>query len=346
MKKKINDYIVSDSKDPLFIVGDVLDVLKYIPDNSIDCCITSPPYWGKRMYEEGGIGQEEDYKKYIEIILKITSEIYRIIKPSGSFWFNVGDSYLEKQLINIPYRIAIEMADRQKWILRNTIIWNKVKGGLDNTKDRLGNIHEPVFHFVKCKKGYYYDVDAIRNTPKKASIDNGAVISATGVTGVRYRRQIELSEDLTSQQKENALKALNEMLEDMKKGVVSDFRMIIKGKQRVIHSNSVNLSGRAKELQQKGFYFLKYNPKGSKPGDVWDIIPEDTQGRDIHFAAYPADLCKIHIAATCPIDGIVFDPFCGTGTTNLVAKNFKRKSIGIDISEKYIKLAEERCKNE
>jgi site-specific DNA-methyltransferase (adenine-specific) len=95
-------------------------------------------------------------------------------------------------------------------------------------------------------------------------------------------------------------------------------------------------------LAQKGFYFLFYHPDGTLPGDVWEIIPEDTQQRKEHYAVYPEDLCKIPILATCPIDGIVLDPFSGSGTTTLVAIKHNRKSIGIDISEEYIEFSKER----
>ena len=82
---------------------------------------------------------------------------------------------------------------------------------------------------------------------------------------------------------------------------------------------------------------------GSKPSDVWDIIPEDTQGRRPHFAPYPVDLCRIPILATCPEGGMVLDPFCGTGTTLLVAWNLERRSVGIYISGRYFAHAQERC---
>lgn len=119
--------------------------------------------------------------------------------------------------------------------------------------------------------------------------------------------------------------------------------MIIRGQQRTTHSDSTKVSGRAKELQDKGFYFLRYHPKGSKPNDVWDIIPEDTQKRKAHFAAFPEDLCRIPILATCPPEGLVLDPFCGTGTALLVAKELDRKSIGIDISRSYLEQSVKRC---
>lgn len=107
----------------------------------------------------------------------------------------------------------------------------------------------------------------------------------------------------------------------------------------------VSLSGRARELEEKGYYFLFYNPKGSPIHDVWQIIPEDSQGRKLHFSPFPEDLVKTPIVLTCPPGGIVLDPFVGTGTTCYVASTFKRKSIGIDISKEYIEIAKDRCEN-
>lgn len=336
-------YMGGADLSPLFILGDALSVLRQLPSASVDCCMTSPPYWGKRQYRNGGIGLEANYKDYISNLIAVFEQVKRVLKPTGSFWLNIGDSYHNKRLLGIPWRVTLTLMDEQDWILRNSVIWNKVKGGLDNSKDRLRNVHENVFHFVKIHKGYYYDVDAIRSKPRQTKVVNGAVVSATGVTGVRYKRQIELSTALTNDGKKAALEALQEMLGKVRLGEISDFRMIIRGQQRTTHSDSERVSGRARELQEKGFYFLAYHPKGSKPGDVWDILPEDTQKRRSHFAPYPEDLCKIPILATCPPDGIVLDPFCGTGTTILVARMLWRKSFGIDISEEYLKLAERRC---
>jgi len=243
--------------------------------------------------------------------------------------------------MGIPWRVAIRMCDEQGWVLRNSVIWNKVKGAPDNSLDKLRNVHENLFHFVKSKI-YYYDISAARKEPQKAKIQNGAVISATGVTGVRYKRQIELSTILTDEQKQNAAAELDKTLELVKNGELADFRMIIRGQHRTTHSDSTKVSGRAKELDTKGFYFLRYHPDGAKLGDVWDIIPEDTQGRKMHFAPYPADLCRTPILTTCPVDGVVLDPFCGTGTTMAVAYENGRKAVGIDISQSYVDYAKER----
>ncbi|MXX82187.1 MAG: site-specific DNA-methyltransferase [Chloroflexi bacterium] len=335
-------YLNSTSKSPLFLCGDSLHVLSALPSHSIDCCMTSPPYWNQREYHNGGIGLEDDYLRYIANLLEVTQEIFRVLKDSGSFWLNLGDSYLNKRLLGIPWRIAIEMGEQQNWIMRNDVIWNKIKG-MDTSKDKLRPVHEHLFHFVKHNR-YHYDLDAIRSKPRRAKVKNGAVVSATGVTGVKYKRQIELSTSLDEKEKVQAESALSETLRRLESGEISDFRMVIRKQHRTTHSDSTRVSGRAKELAEKGFYFLYYHQNGSKPGDVWEILPEDTSNRGTHYAVYPEDLCKIPILATCPLDGIVLDPFCGSGTTNVVAFQLERKSIGIDISRSYVEQAKERCK--
>ena len=338
------EHLASDRLTPLLLHGYAETALADIPAETIDCVMTSPPYWGKREYDSGGIGRENNPNEYVQALADVCAEVKRILKPTGSFWLNIGDTYNEKGLCGIPWRVAFRLIDCQGWVMRNSVIWNKVKSGMDNSKDRLGNIHEDVFHFVKDPKGYYYNTDAIRSRPQAARVENGVVVSPTGVSGVRYRKQIERSADLTDSEKAAARKALDTMLDEMRDGLVADFRMIIRGNQRATHSDSEKVSGRAKELRDKGFYILRYHPKGSKPADVWDIIPEDTQKRDIHFAPYPVELCRIPILATCPPSGMVLDPFCGTGTTLLAAGMFGRQSVGIDCSLRYLEYASDRCR--
>jgi DNA modification methylase len=339
---ELDEYFSKNFNSPLLIAGDALSSLRSFPTNSIDFIMTSPPYWGKREYENGGIGLEDQPEDFVAQIAAITNELKRVLKDHGSFWLNLGDTYKDKGLVGIPWRVAFELIDRQGWIMRNSVVWNKLKGGMDNSKDRLGNVHEMIFHFVKQAKGYYYNSDAIRSKPRAAKLTNGQVVSATGVSGARYKRQIELSTSLSDREKRTAFLALEKILSDIASGQLSDFRMVIRGQQRTTHSNSERVSGRAKELKEKGFYFLKYHPKGSKPSDVWDIIPEDTQKRKIHFASYPIDLCNIPLLATCPPDGVVLDPFCGTGTTLLAAQDLGIRSIGIDISSSYLEHAKKR----
>lgn len=339
--EKFTEYANSSRRSPLFLCGDALKLLRTFPSASIDCCMTSPPYWNQREYENGGLGMEVDYYEYIDKILSVSSEIHRVLKDTGSFWLNLGDSYFKKNLLGIPWRVALALVDQQSWIIRNDVIWNKLKG-MDTSKDKLRPVHEYIFHFVK-QNHYYYDVDAIRTKPRETTIKNGVVKTGTGVTGVKYKRQIELSTALTEHEKYKAECALNKTLYRLETGEISDFRMVIRKQHRTTHSDSSRVSGRARELAEKGFYFLFYHPSGSKPGDVWEIVPEDTTNRGNHYASYPEDLCKIPILSTCPTEGLVLDPFCGTGTTNLVAFQMGRKSVGIDISTKYIEYAATRC---
>jgi DNA modification methylase len=339
---RLQDYLDAPGTAPLFLCGDATDVLTAFPDDSVDCCMTSPPYWRQRTYEAGGIGSEGDWRAYIEDLAVVFAQVHRVLRPTGSLWLNLGDVYERKGLLGLPWRLVLRLVDEQGWVLRNTVIWHKVKGGPDSARDRLRNVHEPLFHLVRKRTGYHYDADAIRSAPRKARIEKGAVISATGVSGVRYRRQIELSTALDDAEKSAAVDALDGLLGQVAAGKLSDFRMIIRGQQRSTHSDSTAVSGRARELQERGFYFLRYHPRGAKPGDVWEILPEDTHHRGRHFAPYPADLCKVPILATCPEGGLVLDPFCGTGTTNLVAAGLGRKSVGIDLADEYLAMATER----
>ncbi len=340
----IKNYMKDNSVEPLFVEGDALDVLKLLPDGCIDMAVTSPPYYMKREYLGGGIGLEPTYQEYIDNLVAICAEVYRVLKPTGSFWLNLGDSYQEKNLLMIPQRVAIRLTDEVGFTLRNQVVWNKVKGAPDNASDKMRTLWEPVFFLVKSPRLYYYDANAVRKSPRKAiSVKHGAVVSATGVSGVRYRRKIELSTELSDEEKANAMKALDNMLYLVEIGEVPDFRMVIRGASRTTHGSSTKLSGRAKELADKGFYFLKYSKEGAKISDVWDIIPEDTQGRKFHYAPYPEDLVKNPIALTCPVGGIVLDPFVGTGTTCKVAKEMGRKSIGIDLAKEYLDIGVERC---
>jgi site-specific DNA-methyltransferase (adenine-specific) len=335
----------ADRPEPLFLLGDAAETLRLFPAASVDCVVTSPPYFGHRRYAGGGIGAEGGWQDYVAALGAVTAELPCVLKPTGSLWLNLGDTYRGKRQLGIPWRVAFHLTDEQGWTLRNSVVWHKVKGGPDTSKDRLRNVHELLFHFVQQPKGYYYNADAVRRAPRAARVEDGAVVSGTGVRGVRYRRQIELSTSLDDLEKAAALAALDDALAEVAAGRLGDFRMIIRGRQRATHSDVGAVSGRARELEERGFCVLRYHPGGAKPGDVWDILPEDTQGRGLHFAPFPADLCRIPILATCPPDGVVLDPFCGTGTAMLVAAELGRRSVGIDLAPEYLALARERARD-
>lgn len=139
--------------EPTLICGDSLSVLKDFPAESIDMAVTSPPYWMKREYLAGGIGLEEDWHDYIDSLVAICAEVYRVLKPTGSFWLNIGDSYHDKDLLLIPQRVAIRLTDEVGFTLRNQVVWNKLKGAPDNAKDKMRTLWEPVFSLPKNQKG-------------------------------------------------------------------------------------------------------------------------------------------------------------------------------------------------
>lgn len=338
------EQLISNEKDYIFACGNSLELLKKLPDESIDCVITSPPYWALREYDvaenSGVIGNELNYTDYVKSLTLLFNEVKRVLTNEGSLWLNLGDKYHNKELLGLPWRVAISLMDNG-WILRNDVIWDQMKG-TQSAKDRLRDVYEHIFHFVKRKK-YYYAHDEIRIAPiKKPKVYNGEVVSATGVSGKKYRKQIEESKFLSEEEKITASQALDDILQQVSEGTLVDFRMTIRGEQRAFHSDSTKISGRAKELDTKGFYFIKMGANGHLPSDIWRIAPEDTWRKDAHYAVFPEELLVNPIKATCPENGIVLDPFSGTGSTVVTALKLNRRGIGFDLSEYYTELAKQR----
>ena len=344
-REQISEFFKSSSES-ILLQGACQNVLPDLPEESVDSVITSPPYWNQRDYHVNVedhhllLGNEAKHYEYVDNLVSIFSDVRKVLKKEGSLWLNLGDKYVNKNLMGIPWRVAIALQD-DGWILRNDIIWDQMKG-TQSVRDRLRDIYEHVFHFVKQKK-YYYAGDEIRIPPPvRARNRGGRMVSATGVSGKKYRKQIEESLDLSDIERTNALVALEEAIEEMRLGKIVDFRMTIKGCQRTFHSNNSRISGRAKELESKGYFILKMRSQGHLPSDIWRIVPEDKWRGDAHYAVFPEELLINPIKATCPPGGIVLDPFCGTGSSISAAVNLGRRGIGIDISDYYLRIAENR----
>lgn len=143
-------------------VGNSLLTLQAMPANSVDCIVTSPPYFGQRDYGVNGqIGNEKTPNEYIENLVSIFAECRRVLKDTGSLWLNLGDKYHNGNLLGMPWRVAIALQD-DGWILRNDIIWHKPNAMPHSAKNRLTTDHEYIFFFTKKSKDYFYDQDAIR----------------------------------------------------------------------------------------------------------------------------------------------------------------------------------------
>ena len=223
------------------------------------------------------------------------------------------------------------MIEEQGWILNNDVIWQKSSSTPTAYKKRLSNSYEHFFHFVK-NKDFYYNLTALDAKKNETKILNNKVVSSSGVSGKNYKKLILDSMYLSKDEKENALFALNECLSEIKEGKIRDFRILIRG------HNKVESKNRIAEINCKGFCVIKSS--SNKPSDVWEIIPEK---KSVHYAPFPEDLVSFPIKVTCPPKGIILDPFCGSGTTNYIALQNNKKSIGIDISEEFIEIAKKRC---
>ena len=223
--RQIISKVLDENQKNGLLTGNCGDILTEIPDESVGCVITSPPYWQMRKYHTNGndthliIGEEKTPEEYVKRLAAIFRQIKRILKSDGSVWLNLGDKYHNKNLMGMPWRVALAMQE-DGWILRNDVIWHQIRG-TQSAKDRLRDVHEHVFHFVKSKK-YYYDTDIIRIKPRKLPMINGKeVISATGVSGKKYRRQILGSKELNEQERAAAIRALDQTLEKNERRRVS-----------------------------------------------------------------------------------------------------------------------------
>ena len=300
-----------------YLEGNCIDKIKELKDNSIDCVVTSPPYWGLRDYGvDGQFGLETTYQEHIQNIVALFRVIKPKLKDSATVWLNYGDSYAgtvngtkakdiknddrgfvdkpfstiqgvlkPKDLVMIPNRIAIALQDDGWWI-RSEIIWHKPNPMPESVRDRPTNSHEKIWLITKNKK-YYYDADAI---------------------------------------KEDSIYAPNKTHEkERPKGYY-------KGKWSCPEKGSRH-DGSFKAIREK-----------RNKRNVWTITTQPL--KDTHFATFPKDLIEPCIKAGCPENGIVLDPFGGAGTTGIVAKSLNRQSILIELNPEYIKIAKKRAEKE
>jgi len=141
---------------PKVLIGDVIEQLRRIPEDSVDTIVTSPPYWKQRDYgKDGQLGQEETSEEFIENMFEVAQELRRVLKDSGSYFLNIGDKYVDKDKQMIPFRLADKMRQEGDWAVRNVICWYKPNHMPSSIKDRFTNTWEPIFFFVKDDKDYY-----------------------------------------------------------------------------------------------------------------------------------------------------------------------------------------------
>jgi site-specific DNA-methyltransferase (adenine-specific) len=289
-------------------IGDNLFHLTNIPDNSVDMCVTSPPYYNLRDYKNSGqIGAENTVKDFVENLCKVFDEIHRILKPTGSCWVNIGDTYDKKRLLQVPSRFEIAMCDRG-WHLRNEIIWSKPNPQPISSKDRFWGNHEKFFWFVKDVKKYYFNRDAILVPQAEISI-----------------RRMFSKNNMSKRKDFNATS---------KEGFAISSNSQDKHYARMREEMGIDKEFNYEEL-------IKSGKCPTRPEfDTWNVPSVTYKGA--HFAVYPPELIEKPILSCCPEQGIIIDPFMGSGTTGEVAKLNNRRYIGLELNPEYAILANER----
>lgn len=300
------------------LVGDVRQTLSTLPEKSVQCCVTSPPYFGLRDYGvDGQIGLEPTPAEFVAELVAVFREVRRVLRDDGTLWLNLGDSYTgsastggtgketdytgkrslpnkreeglkAKDLIGIPWRVAFAL-QADGWYLRQDIIWHKPNPMPESVRDRCTKAHEYVFLLSKSER-YYWDAEAMQEP-------------ATGTT----------LHDATGRTKQRAVKSGN--------------------KARVpATERDCPRDGVASGVPWEGFTRNKRS--------VWTVATRPYKGA--HFATFPPDLIRPCVLAGAPFGGVVLDPFLGSGTTAAVAVSEGRHAIGCELNPEYVTLAQQR----
>lgn len=312
---------------------DALELLKGLPDESVNCIVTSPPYFGLRSYTDADgreIGKEETPEQYVAALVEIFCEARRVLRSDGTFWLNLGDCYAgsgkgawnrddvqksvyvpgvtgskiknstpgipPKSLLMIPHRVALAL-QADGWIVRQDNVWQKPNPMPDPVKDRTTRAHEYVFQLAKSPR-YYYDSMAVAEP-------------ASGVGGGGFSKAYA-----EAQPQHGAMRLERPKNRTLKQDCV--------GKRTYTGFNE-RCANRDTELEVRNKH------------SVWTINPKPFKGA--HFAVIPPALVKICILAGCPEGGVVLDPFMGSGTVARVAHKLGRQYLGCDINPAYVDMA-------
>lgn len=319
------------------VCGDSAELLKLIPTDSIDLVITSPPYFQQREYDGGGVGNEKRPDEYISALMKIFRECVRVIKPTGSIVFNVGDKYEDGSLLLMPYRFAIASTEQCEVTLVNNVTWVKSNPTPRQFKRRLVSSTEPFFHFVKSPNYKYYIDEFLKPVDEPRPNGNGNGNGAGENVGKKYFLLIEQS-TLAPKQKEMARDALEEVIEEVRNGEIQGFRMKIRG----IHSEPFGgqEGGRKIQLDKNGFTIIRIYGNPLKKDVV--TTPVESLKNCPHPAIYPVKIVEEFLKLLTQRGDIVLDPFVGSGSTAVASFQNERTYIGFDISEEYCLYAQKR----
>lgn len=317
--------------------GDCLQKLRELPAESVNCCVTSPPYWGLRDYGVAGqIGLESTFEEFLEKLVAVFQEVRRVLKNDGTCWVNMGDSYASgggagvqgkrgqrfgrrhtqetidlgakrydrkrgvkpKDLIGQPWALAFALR-ASGWYLRQDIVWHKPNPMPESVTDRCTKAHEYIFLLSKSER-YFYDQEAIRE-----SVTGGSHARGSGVNP-KARHPAGWATE---------------------------------GDKTAIAHNQPKNGARAKQNASFSKAVVDLVDDRNKRS-VW-TVPTFAY-KEAHFATYPPTLIRPCILAGCPVGGVVLDPFGGSGTTGEVAVELGRSAILIELNPANIPMIQRR----
>ena len=313
------------------VCGDNLELIRQLPDRSVQLVITSPPYFQQRDYG-GGIGNEARLEEYLDSLLSLFRECVRVVRDDGSLVFNLGDKYEDSSLLLVPYRFAIGATETGLVKLVNDVTWVKKNPTPRQFRRRLVSSTEPFFHFAKTAD-YFYNPDAFmanEDTPKKLRAQGMSV-------GQKYFELIDQS-DLSESEKHNARLALEKAIREVRRGEIAGLRMKIRG----IHAEAFGGQdgGRKIQIEKNGFTLIRL--RGDKlKRDVLEHSVESIKGIK-HPAIYPVKIVEEFLHLLTRLGDVVLDPFIGSGSTAVACKKLGRHFIGYDINPEYCEYAQNR----
>lgn len=323
------------------ISGDARDIP--LPDNTVDLVVTSPPYWQKRDYGHSDqIGQEATPAAFVKAIMECLQEWRRVLRPTGSIFLNIGDTYHKKSLVGIPGRIEASAVDAG-WLIRNRIIWAKTQGMPDPAGNRLANRHEYVIHLA-AKPTYYYDllgyseefgngtnpgdvwtINPERNMGKhlapfpkelvSRAILLGCPPQVCAYCGAPRRRVVRRTAELDPSRPQ-----ARRAMELAREAGLTDAHIA------AIQATGVSDAGKALRVQ---------NGTGRNAAPVKKLAAEAKAALGGYFREFTFARKETEGWTDCghgqPARGVVLDPFVGTGTTLKVAERLGRDSVGVDL---------------